>query len=269
MYSHRISYSQDSKRYLETPARRTGCAGSRDQNAQTYTNTEADFHDARVSEGARPHVPMSSVINSPVLQDRLSSSKSSIPTHPLNSFGLTLESQLQQSAGPSPRSQSASPVPPDEQEVQAIRARALTFKGDLLSRKGKDRADPEGMDIVDMVLRLTATAPARTQVFDQASTIRRLAQQQEILIRRLEEGSARVNSEQESLQRVSEALVAQANLASRGWYKDIVRACCPQCFPGSYKLFSRQESNRVTKLEAENLKLKEKVSPVANTLDPY
>lgn len=153
------------------------------------------------------------------LDDMLKCTEPTAAIHQTLSVFNALSPRLQLAPGSSARSGGS----PNEQEMQTIRARALEIRNYLVSGKGKGRADGIEMELVDMVLRLTAARPARTQVLGQADTVRILMQQQEMLITRLRDEENRAEAEKESLQRISEALVAQANLAFHGWYNDVVR----------------------------------------------
>ena len=115
-------------------------------------------------------------------------------------------------------SRSTTPVPPDEHELLAMRTRALSLRGG----KGKEREDSLISELADMVLRLTDSLPARSQLDDQAATIRRLSLQQDFLLKRMEDECASWDAERESTRRICEALIAQANIASHNLYKEQV-----------------------------------------------
>lgn len=118
-------------------------------------------------------------------------------------------------------SRSLSPEPPDEQELLAMRLRALSIR----DAKGKEREDSTGNELIDMVLRLTGAVPARTQIMEQAAVISRLTVQRDIIFKRIEDERERWQAEKDSLQRVCEALILQAN-ASHNGYKDQVSGPC-------------------------------------------
>ncbi|OCB87197.1 hypothetical protein A7U60_g5713 [Sanghuangporus baumii] len=111
---------------------------------------------------------------------------------------------------------SMSPEPPDEQELLAMRLRALSIR----DSKGKEREDSPGNELIEMVLRLTAAVPARAQLLEQAAVIRRLSVQLDFLLTRMNDDRARWEAEKNCMQRVCEALILQANFASHNVYKD-------------------------------------------------
>ncbi|THH08232.1 hypothetical protein EW145_g2853 [Phellinidium pouzarii] len=140
---------------------------------------------------------------------------------------------------PQLKSRSPTPGPLDEQEMLAMRTKALNIRS--IRAKGKGKEDSREHELVDMVLRLTAALPSRSQILDQAATISRLSTQQDFLINRMGEERERWEAERVSMYRVSEALMTQANMASHNVYKD------------------QDHTKRPAILESENASLRQKL----------
>ncbi|KAH8106456.1 hypothetical protein DFH11DRAFT_1518230 [Phellopilus nigrolimitatus] len=138
-----------------------------------------------------------------------------------------------------PKSPSPTPEPLDEQEMFDMRTKALELRDAFAKGKGKE--DAREYELVDMVLRLTATLPTRSQIIEQAMTILRLSQQQDFLVKRMIDERDMWDAERDSIYRVSEALMAQANMASANTYKE------------------QEASKKPAAIESENVSLRRKV----------
>ncbi|KAJ7099689.1 hypothetical protein C8R44DRAFT_597101, partial [Mycena epipterygia] len=98
-----------------------------------------------------------------------------------------------------------------EHDIAQIRARALQMG---LSNEEGTEATPRERELFDMVLRLTnPNLPSSdpSQLLRQADTIAGLVHQREYLMRCVEEERSRWESEKESWDRISEALIIQRN----------------------------------------------------------
>ncbi|KAL5507719.1 hypothetical protein ACEPAH_5337 [Sanghuangporus vaninii] len=152
-------------------------------------------------------------------------------------------------------SRSMSPEPPDEQELLAMRLRALSIR----DSKGKEREDSPGNELIEMVLRLTAAVPARAQLLEQATVIRRLSVQLDFLLTRFSDDRARWEAEKNCMQRVCEALILQANFASHNVYRDQDGAKKPAILEAentSLRQKLADTQSRVNSLEAELAQLR-------------
>ncbi|KAL5487502.1 hypothetical protein ACEPAI_5610 [Sanghuangporus weigelae] len=179
------------------------------------------------------------------LNDLLLNIDSSLSSQPANG---PLDASVAAVTGTGEVSRSMSPEPPDEQELFAMRLRALSIR----DSKGKEREDSPGNELIEMVLRLTAAVPARAQILEQAAVIRRLSVQLDFLLTRMNDDRARWEAEKNCMQRVCEALILQANFASHNVYKD------------------QDGARKPAILEAENTSLRQKLADTqsrANSLE--
>ncbi|KAJ7135445.1 hypothetical protein C8R43DRAFT_955967 [Mycena crocata] len=102
-----------------------------------------------------------------------------------------------------------------DHDIPQIRARALQMG---LNTEGVD-STPRERELLDMVLRLTnPNQPSfdPTQLVHQADTISSLVHQRDYLTRRIEEERSRWESERDSWERTSEALIVQRNRKVNG-----------------------------------------------------
>lgn len=129
---------------------------------------------------------------------------------------------------PPDRMRSPTPEPLEEQDLVAMRVRALAIKESPGNGKGKGREDTVEQELLQMVLALTAAPTAQSQLLDQATTISRLLKQQDFLINRMGNDRALWETEKESMQRVAEALLTQVN-AGHSYVSDVRTLTSPVC----------------------------------------
>ncbi|KAF8178021.1 hypothetical protein BJ912DRAFT_826972, partial [Pholiota molesta] len=108
--------------------------------------------------------------------------------------------------------QAAAPDPLSEADVLAMRQRLAQM---VLRQNGSiwvadSNLSSREKELVDMVLRLTATLPMdTTQLHRQAETIANLTTQRDYIVREMEEERERWRAEREVWDRTAEALLAQ------------------------------------------------------------
>ncbi|KAL5527928.1 hypothetical protein ACEPAG_6729 [Sanghuangporus baumii] len=186
------------------------------------------------------------------LNDILLNIDGSLSSQPTNG---PLGASVAATAGTGEVSRNMSPEPPDEQELLAMRLRALSIR----DSKGKEREDSPGNELIEMVLRLTAAVPARAQILEQAAVIRRLSIQLDFLLMRMDDDRARWEAEKDCMQRVCEALILQSNFASHNVYKDQDGAKKPAILEAentSLRQKLADTQGRVNSLEAELAQLR-------------
>ncbi|KAJ7777857.1 hypothetical protein DFH07DRAFT_566742, partial [Mycena maculata] len=131
---------------------------------------------------------------------------------PLPSLSL---SDIMHPMSPPPREPpSNSPVAEilPEHEIARMRAKVLQMGNETID------ATPRERELLDMVLRLTNPniSSLPTQLMDQAHTISSLAHQRNYLASQISEERSRWESEKESWDRISEALIVQRNRKVKG-----------------------------------------------------